>query len=266
MSSDQRPPQVIEVGSGFSNIRGSFKVGPLDIGTHASLVRLASGKLVLLDACDFTDETSAWIAEQTRGGDDLEAILHLHPFHTLHVHAVHARFPGAALYGTARHRERYPELPWQALGTEDPELHALFADDFDFTVPRGVDFISANDKLHFSSVLAIHRASRTLHVDDTLLYFRLPWPARLVVRDVTRFHPTLAKVLERRPGAAADFRAWARELIDRAHDLENLCAAHGAVLRDRKNRGPSIAERIERAAARLEPRLRAHERDREGAA
>jgi hypothetical protein len=264
MSSDQRPPQIVEVGDGFSNIRGSFNVGPLDIGTHASLVRLASGKLVLLDACDFTEETSAWIGEQTRGKGDLEAILHLHPFHTLHVRAVHERFPGAALYGTARHRERDPELPWQALGTEDPELHALFAADFDFTVPRGVDFISANDKLHFSSVLAIHRASRTLHVDDTLLYFRLPWPARLVVRDVTRFHPTLAKVLERRPGAAADFRAWASELIDRARDLENLCAAHGAVLLGRKNRGPSIAERIEKALARLEPKLGAHER-REGA-
>ena len=46
------PSNVIEVAEGFWNIRGSFKIAGLyDLGTHASLVRRASGKLVLLDAC-----------------------------------------------------------------------------------------------------------------------------------------------------------------------------------------------------------------------
>jgi hypothetical protein len=48
----------------------------------------------------------------------------------------------------------------QALRTEDPELHAQFAEDFEFSVPRGVDFISANENVHFSSVLVLHRRPR----------------------------------------------------------------------------------------------------------
>ena len=33
----------------------------------------------------------------------------------------------------------------------------------------GVDFISDREVIHFSSVLALHRNSNTLHVDDTLM-------------------------------------------------------------------------------------------------
>ena len=41
---------LIEVADGFWNIRGSFKVlGMLDLGTQSSLVRLQSGRFVLLD-------------------------------------------------------------------------------------------------------------------------------------------------------------------------------------------------------------------------
>jgi hypothetical protein len=252
---------VIEVADGFWNIRGSFKVGGvLDIGTHASLVRRASGAFVLLDACAFSEETRAWLDETTRGGELLEGVLHLHPFHTLHVRAAHALFPRAKLFGTARHHETLADLPWEALRTEDLELHRHFAEDFEFSVPRGTDFVSKDPTLHFSSVLAIHRASKTLHVDDTLLHIRLPWPLRLVVSDVTRLHPTLAKVLEPRAGAVQEFRAWAGELVERAKDLDNLCAAHSAVLLGRKNTGASIASRVEAAVRKAESTLAAHER------
>jgi hypothetical protein len=37
-----------------------------------------------------------------------------------------------------------------------------------------VDFISDNENHNFSSVLAYHLASKTLHVDDTLILLRLP--------------------------------------------------------------------------------------------
>ena len=145
-------------------------------------------------------------------------------------------FPQAKLYGTARHVPRLPELPWEALRTEDPELHAMFAEDFDFSVPRGVDFISANENVHFSSVLVLHRASKTIHVDDTLMYVRLPRLMRVVgLPDAMSFHPTLAKALEKRAGAANDFRDWAEELAERWRDAENLCAAHTATLTSRKN-------------------------------
>jgi hypothetical protein len=153
-----------------------------------------------------------------------------------------------------------PELPWEPLLTEDAALHEIFRDDLAFSVPRGVELIPADEHLHFSSVLAFHHASRTLHVDDTLLYMRLPWPIRAFKPDVTRLHPALGAVLERRAGAAAEFRAWARELVERSRHVENLCAAHSTALLARENRGEPIAARIEASLRSVEGKLAQHER------
>ena len=253
--------RVLELGEGFWNIRGTFRIaGLLDIGTQASLVRRKSGGYVVLDACGIDPETRRLIDSKTGGGDAIEAILHLHPFHTMAVQALHEVAPRAKLYGTARHHRLLPELPWQKERTEEAALHALFADDFDFFVPRGVDFIPSDERLHFSSVLALHRASKTLHVDDTLNYVRFPTPIRFVKKDSLAFHPSLSRVLERRAGAARDFRAWAAELVERSRGLENLCAAHTSALLARHRAGPSIAERIESATHAVEKKLAAHER------
>ena len=255
------PRDVIEVADGFWNIRGSFMIaGIYDLGTQASLVRRASGKYVLLDACALTDQSLRWLRAQTGDGAELEAVLHLHPFHTLHVRSAHEAFPRAKLYGTARHHAKLADLPWETLLTEDAALHAAFREDLGLSVPRGVYFIPRNENLHFASVLAFHHASKTLHVDDTLLYLRVPWPFRLFKPDVTRLHPTLAKVLEHRAGAAAEFRAWCRELVESTRDVQNLCAAHSTVLLSRENKGASIVTRVEAAVRNAESTLAAHER------
>lgn len=261
MSGAPSPKNVIEVADGFWNIRGSFMIaGIYDLGTQASLARRANGKLLLLDACALSDDTKRWIEALTRGGEDLEAILNLHPFHTLHVKAAHQAFPRAKLYGTARHKAKLADLPWEPLLMEDPELHELFTGDLTLSIPRGVDFIPANESLHFASVLAFHEASKTLHVDDTLIHMPLPWPIRFFKADVTRLHPTLAKVLERRAGAVSDFRAWAKELVDLTRGVENLCAAHSKVMLAGKYDGPSIASRVEAAVKGVEGTLVAHQR------
>jgi hypothetical protein len=270
----RRPPTVvasavmdrgaIEVNDGFWNLRGSYRVaGILELGTHMSLVRRASGRYLALDACGLVPATRALLDDKTRGGEDLDAFLHLHPFHTLHVRALHQLYPRARLHGTARHHAQLADLPWEPLRTEDPALHADFAADLDFTVPRGVDLVTPNPQVHFGSVLAIHRATQTLHVDDTLMHARLPGPLRAFGRDVTRFHPALASALRRERGAAGAFRSWARELIERAGNLRNLCAAHTTTLLARSNDGLPIAARIEDALRRAEPTLRAHERKHE---
>ncbi len=261
MESAQLPPNVRKVGDNLWNIRGSFKIkGLVDIGTQASLVRRANGQHVLLGGCQFSPTVQRWLGEETDGGDSLTAVIHLHPFHTLSVRAVHDLYPRAKLYGTERHLKRLSDLPWEEIRSEQPELHRAFADDFDFTVPRGVDFIPANPNLHFSSVLALHRESKTLIVDDTLVYVRLPKLFRAMKKDVVMLHPTLAKVLQPRPGAVAEFRAWARELVDKSRDIENLCAAHSAVLLAEHNRGPAICRRIQTALEKAEAKLSAHER------
>jgi hypothetical protein len=250
---------LLKIGDDFWNIRGSFRVaGLLDVGTQASLVRLRDGRHVFLDAYTLEPEIAARVDEITGGPEGVAAVINLHPFHTVHVEAVHARYPGSALYGTRRHHDRFAGLPWEVELSESPALHELFAGDLEFTVPRGVDFISSNEHVHFSSVLAFHRASGTIHVDDTVNHFRLPAPLRLVMGEMTGFHPTLAKALQRRAGAADEFRQWAQELIASWGGARNLCAAHNTALVARENRGDPIRARLVRALAKVEPALKTH--------
>lgn len=212
----------------FWSIRGSFKIGGLiDLGTHMSLVKLGEGRFVLLDAYTLSDEVAEQILKLTAGADTIEAIINLHPFHTLHVEALRHRFPNAKLYGTKRHVDKLPQLSWQDELVESNEFQGLYHEYFDFSVPAGVDFISADEKLHFSSVIAYHRASKTIHVDDTFIGLKLPWPIRMLgKKHRVSFHPTLAKTLEPRTGAADDFSAWAQQLALQWRDAEHLCTAH----------------------------------------
>lgn len=217
--------RIIDLGGGFWSIRGSFRLHNLvQIGTQASLVRLSDGRFVLLDAYTLPDDLLGQIHDLTSGGRDIDAIINVHPFHTIHVSAAHAQFPHARLYGTARHIGRASELPWQAVRVEDPDFGEAFAGELEFSIPDGVDFISANPNVHFSSALVYHPASKTIHADDTL--------SRFTALTGLRFHPTLALALKREPGAADRFTAWAEDLIERWGAARNICTAHAATLRD----------------------------------
>ncbi|MEH6584368.1 MAG: hypothetical protein V7754_20715 [Halioglobus sp.] len=254
--------KIVKVAENFWNIRGSFRIGGVvDIGTHASLIRLASGNFLLLDSYAISEPIREEINVILGDGGEIEAILNLHPFHTVHVERMHELFPEARLHGTQRHLDRFPELPWEEVRSEDEELHQWYSDDLDFSIPRGVDFISANENVHFASVLAYHRASGTIHADDTLMYIRLPRLLNLVgLRNRVGFHPTLAMALEKRDGAAEEFREWAAEFKEAWGDAENLCAAHSGILLGEKNRGDSIRDRISKAMGRCERILRTHKR------
>ena len=250
------PQNVLAIGDRFHNLRASIRIGPLDIRTQSSLVQLEAGGYVLLDTGALTEEARPWVYAHTDG--DVRAILHLHPFHIAHAQSAHEQFPDAKLYGTARHHAQAPELPWQDLTTDSPALHALFADDLAFSVPRGVTFIPENEKLHFASVLAFHSASRTLHVDDTLLYVKLPALLRIFKRDVLRFHPTLSKVLEPRAGAADEFRAWAEALAERCQRVRHVCTAHTRLAPVSDDAPGEIATRVRAALAKVESVLEGH--------
>lgn len=243
---------IIRVADDFRNIRGSFRtLGLIDIGTQASLVRRSSGKFVLLDSYTLRGKVRREVMELTDNGEAVEAILNVHPFHTVHCESTHLDFPNAKLYGTERHAARAPELPWEKLRTEHEELHQEYSADFDFSIPRGVQFVTSNDHVHFSSVLVHHRASKTIHVDDTLMFMRFPW------RRVS-FHPTLNLALERRTGAAADFRAWAEEMAANWKDAENLCAAHTSALTADRMGSRTLHQRILKALDLVSGTLDAH--------
>lgn len=247
--------RVVDIGEGFWNIRGSFRIlGFVDVGTHSSLVRLASGKFVLLDAYTLRGEIKRQIFELTHDGEDIEAVIHTHPFHTVHAEAVARQLPKAKQYGTRRHVRKFPDVNWEDVHAEDPELHERYQTDLSFSVPRGVDFIPDNQNLHFASVLVFHRASRALHVDDTLTYSKLPLVGGL------GFHPTLRFVLQKRPGAAAEFRDWAGDLVERCGDVEHLVTAHARELPPEPGPEDSVAQQVQEAYDKVAGVVDKHER------
>lgn len=253
--------QILKIADDYWNIRGVFKIGGvLNIGTHASLIQRGNGKFVFLDAYTLQGEVKEQVDALSNNGADIEAIINLHPFHTVHVKKAHQQYPNAKLYGTRRHLDKFPELPWQQELTESSEFAELFSEEFEFSVPAGVDFISSNEHLHFSSVLAYHKASKTIHVDDTLMYLQLPGLLGKIKKPEVTFHMTLPKTLERRVGAAKAFRRWATQLAEKWSEAENLCAAHSATLLASENKSASVANRILAALQNVEKTLQKHER------
>lgn len=246
---------LVPITEGFWNLRGSFKLGGvLDIGTQASLVRLASGRFVLLDAYTLQGPILDQVWDLTDGGAAIDAVVNLHPFHTVHVKRVHGQLPHARWYGTARHHAKAPDVPWRDTLCEDPALSAQFDGEFRFSVPAGLDLVPDNPNVHTSSVLALHRPTRVLHVDDTLGFNKLPLVGGLAI------HPALPKALSKRAGAAAAFRSWANgELLELCAQADHLCTAHMGALPPHQG-SAAITAAVRAAVAKVEGAVAKHER------
>lgn len=251
--------RLIELADNFWSVRGDFRIGGvINVGTQCALVRLAGGDFVFLDSYTLPRQIRSQIDELTDGGRRVRAILNLHPFHTIHCEWMHQAYPDAALYGTARHLRKFPDLPWQSTKCEDHALTDLFGADFAFSVPRGVHLVSDDESVHFSSVLAYHRSSGIIHVDDTFVYLDMGFPLSLLpITGRLDFHPTLEKALEKRPGAANEFRNWATELGREWADARRIEAAHNGVL---DIQGSSFPRLVNEALERVTPTLDKHRR------
>ena len=248
--------RIIDFGNGFWNIRGSFKLGGLiEIGTQASLVRLSDGRFVMLDSYTIPRELLAELDQITGGRDNVVAVINLHPFHTLHSEAMHEDFPNARHFGTSRHLRKYPDLGWEKTTTEDLVIGTEFAEDLDFSLPAGVELVPANENIHCGSILAYHRASKTIHVDDTfnLRGAKKGKPGKLSV------HLTLGAALEDRPGAASDFRDWGASITERWSGAQRICVAHAGVMTAEKLGEPSVNVAMKAALQAAEKKLRKHE-------
>lgn len=246
---------LLDLGHGFWNIRGNLKIGGvLNVGTHASLVRLSSGRFVFLDSYELSGDLRDRVMALTDGGQAVEAVLNLHPFHTLHCAAMHRDFPQAQLYGSARHRARMPHLPWADAAVESDAVARRFADDLAFSLPAGIDYISADEQVHAGSLLAWHKASHTLHVDDTLNLLPVPRLLRGVLPPPRMFlHPTLPRALSPGPGAVRDFRVWVQGLAADCADLRHLVVAHSGYRSFQPGEfSRALLVALRRAATRLE--------------
>lgn len=217
----------------FWNFRGSFRIAKVfDVGTQMSLVRRANGRFLLLDSYNVEGDDRKKLLALTDRGTAIEAIINVHPFHTLHCRAMHELAPSARLIGTGRHKAHVSELPWEDGVIEDAATQSEFADDLEFSVPGGVDLVPDDDSVHAGSVLVRHRKSGIVHVDDTLNVIAAPGILkRILPQSNLKFHPTMPKALEKHSGAADAFAAWARDLAESWSDTRIVCAAHSAVRR-----------------------------------
>lgn len=215
--------KIIDLGSGLWNIRGTFRIGGvLNIGTQCSLIKLASGRFIFLDSYALAGDIRAKVMALTNDGQDVEAVLNVHPFHTVHCAQMAKDFPKAIFYGSSRHAEQVPEVAWaddlvesEAVAQRYPELA--------FSLPKGIYYIAPDEKIHAGSLLVYHPASRSLHVDDT---FVTP-PLKLldaVLPDVL-LQPDTEKALKSETNAGKQYCDWATSL---AHDwdVRHFCAAH----------------------------------------
>ena len=161
--------KIHDLGAGFWNIRGTFRVGGvLNIGTQCSLIKLDSGRFVFLDSYELTGDVRDEVMALTNNGQDVEAVLNVHPFHTIHCAQMAKDFPQATFYGSRRHHKKIPEVQWaddlvesEAVAKRYPELK--------FSMSEGIHYISPNEMIHAGSLLAFHPASKSLHVDDTFM-------------------------------------------------------------------------------------------------
>lgn len=216
--------------SGFWNIRGSFKlkIGPVtlgDCGTHMSLIKRANGKFVVIDAIELTEETKKELDALTQGGALIEAVLAVHPFHTLSLPAFHALYPAPKYYGCPRHLKKLTAIPWAGdLGCAS--TRALFEPDLAMRIPDGVEFISPKPPAsnHFASVLVLHRPSGTIHADDTFNFFveaNAVFKAAGIKPRQLQFHNSLKWALE----DPLAYSRFLQRLLDE-WDFDNICTAH----------------------------------------
>jgi len=223
---------VQEIGPGFFNFRGSYKIviGLIDIGTHMSLIRLSTGRFLVVDAIPITDTIKAELDKLTDNGTKIEAFIASHPFHTLSIPSFHKFYPQAAFYGCPRHLKKFPEITWSG-DLNDCNARNKWSPEVEMRVPTGSEFISPMPEKsnHFSCVFVYHKASRTIHVDDTIMY--CPHPGFLLKLggfrdDSMSFHPSMKNVgLQPHANAPLEFRDFVNDVL-KDWDFDNICTAH----------------------------------------
>jgi len=223
---------LVEIGPGFWNIRGSFKMllGLVDVGTHMSIAQLSNGKYLVIDAIPLTDEIKSEIDQLTDKGVKIEAVITTHPFHTVAIPALHDVYPNVPYYGCPRHLKRFPNIEW-AGSLNDCKVREQWSPDIEIRIPAGAEFVAPMPEAmnHFSCAFVFHKQSRTLHVDDTIMYGRNPgFLLRLagLKEGTMAFHRTIKGVgLLPHPEAPFQFRDWMSNIL-KDWDFDNICMAH----------------------------------------
>lgn len=242
--------KIHDLGAGFWNIRGTFRIGGvINIGTQCSLIQLASDRFIFLDSYELTGDVRERVMALTDNGNKVEAVLNLHPFHTVHCIQMAADFPKATFYGSSRHHKKVPEITWAEDLVESDAVAERYPE-LEFSIVQGIDYISSNDMIHAGSLLAYHPASKSLHVDDT---FMSP-PTKLleaVLPDLI-LHPTTKKAVKNEPNAGKQYCDWATNLAHEWRDVRHFCAAHSYLV---TFHGGEFEQALLKAINKVRPKL-----------
>lgn len=216
--------EIHELGAGFWNIRGTQRIaGVIDVGTQCSLVQLSSGNFIFLDSYTLESDIKSQVMALTDNGEKVEAVLNVHPFHTLHCAQMAKDFPKAIFYGSARHPEQVPEVNWSDELVESEAVAQRYSE-LEFSVPKGIYYIDPDEKLHAGSLLVFHPASKSLHVDDT--FVTPPLKILDAILPEINLHPQTKSALKNEPNAGQHYCDWATQIAERWHETRHFCAAH----------------------------------------
>ncbi|XP_037047192.1 uncharacterized protein LOC119081980 [Bradysia coprophila] len=225
-------PQLNQIGPGFWNVRASFKLFKLiDIGTHMSLVQLRNGNFLVIDTVEMNDQLKKELDDLTNNGTKIEAVVGVHPFHTLAFPGFYKLYPDAKYYGTPRHLRNLKDVQWTGQLDDNKESLSRWEPEVELRIPAGAEYINPQPEKsnHFVSVFVHHRDSKTLHVDDTLMYAENPGIMfRLfgLKAGSTVFHPSIKDHgLYPTAEAPLQFRDWINQML-KDWDFDNLCTAH----------------------------------------
>jgi len=212
--------RIEPIGPALWNARGVFMLGPIDIGTHMSFIRLSNGKFLVVDTIDLDDSLKSEFDQLTRNGTMVEAVIATHPFHTSYFPAWYAAYPSLRYYGTPRHLRIQPSIPW-AGSMYDCTNRQKWLPEVHMRIPAGAEFVAPQPESdnHFTAIHVFHAPSRTIHVDDTVILDE-PFKGDML------FHPSLlGPALYHVPGSPAAFHDWVVNYTQ-AWDFDNIIAAH----------------------------------------
>jgi len=224
--------QLEEVGPGFFNIRGHFKkaAGLVDIGNHMSLLKLSNQRYLVIDTVHLTPLLKEEIDQLTHNGADIEAVVATHPFHTLAFRGFYKEYPTVPYYGTPRHLRTIPEIPWVG-SLIQCDVRNTWNPDVEIRIPAGSEFFAPLPETtnHFSGAFVFHRASRAIHIDDTIMIGSHPSILLKLAgfrHGSMSFHPSIKGVgLYPTPEAPYQFKEFIEGII-KDWDFDTICAAH----------------------------------------
>ncbi|KAJ3063064.1 hypothetical protein HDU99_004999 [Rhizoclosmatium hyalinum] len=227
--------------------------GVIPLGNHMNFIKLQSGRFIALSTVALDESTLKQVNELTHNGTLLDAVIATNPFHTLAFTQFHKAFPHARYYGTPRHIRNLPAIPWTG-SVADESVRKLWSPEIEMRIPAGCEFDAPvpENLNHFSGIIALHVASKTLISDDAFnvtvhpSFFKSLFGAKH--GHVTFFMTLHSQGIDQRPEAPKEFYVWMEALL-RDWDFDNMATAHSGVLIGGAKKG--VRELLQREKGQL---------------